>query len=163
MIKFCLLFSFSLILPFQAPKAQPSSLSGKFVAFDTLQGLTNPHEPRQLFVVEVQKPGLFAKGQLLRVVYFAPTTSIRGGAKFLRDETLDYANTWTLKVHQPSTDNERVACADVDNFFRAADGSIDENENHEPILRFRSTQFKTDIKFDDLPAMPCLILDSLRR
>ncbi len=62
---------------------------GKFVAVDKFQGLTNPHEPIQRFVVEVQKGELFAEGQVLKVIYFAETTSIRGGAKFLGDETLE--------------------------------------------------------------------------
>jgi hypothetical protein len=162
MIKSCLVACFALALSFHMPNSQPNCLSGKFVAFDKLQILTNPREPKQLFIVEVQKAGLFDKGQLLRLVYFAPGTSIRGGAKFLRDE-LAYANTWTLKVHKPSTENERIYCAEVDNFWRAADGSIDEDGKREQILRFRSTQFQADVRFENLKNMPCLILDSLER
>ena len=150
----------SFVLTLQQQK-EPPALVGRFVAFDKLQGLTNPREPWQQFVVEVQRGRLFTSGQLLRVVYFAPTTSVRGGAKFLGDETLSYSNRWNLKIHQPSTANERSACLDVDNFFRAADGSIDENEKHEPMLRYRSTQSKADMKFDELSVMPCFILDAL--
>lgn len=138
-----------------------TELTGRFVAFDKFQGLTNPREPIQRFVVEVQKGGLFAAGQSLKVVYFAETTSMRGGAKFLGDQTLSYANTWTMKIHQPSTEKERLACRKVDNFLRAPDGSVDEDERGKPILRFRSTRLLGDITFDDLSVMPCLILDSL--
>lgn len=160
MMKILFLIPLSLVILFQQ-ETKPGSVQGRFVAVDKLQALTNPREPRQQLIVEVQNARLFAKGQLIRVVYFAETTSLRGGAKFLGIETWGYANTWNLKTHHPTTANERAACADVDNFFRAADGSIDENEKHEPILRYRSTQSKADMKFDDLSVMPCVILDSL--
>jgi hypothetical protein len=162
MLKISLLLFCAFFVPHQATQFQAGDVSGKFVAFDILQTLTNPREPKQLLIVEVQEAGLFSKGQLVRVVYFAPGTSLRGGAKFLKDE-LSYGNTWTLKVRQPSTGNERVYCADVDNFWRTATGSIDEDGKHHQLLRFRSTQFKADMKFDSLKDMPCLILDSLER
>lgn len=161
MIRFWVIVAFSIVILGQTTRSQPSVLSGKFVAYDTLQGLTSPREPKQFFVVEVQSTGLFESGQLLRVIYFAPSGSIRGSARFLGIETLNYSKTWTLSFHKPSTENERIYCADVDGFLRASDGTIDENEKHEPLLRFRSTRFKAYIKFDDLGVMPCLILDSL--
>jgi len=101
--------------------------------------------------------------QLVRLSYFAESTSIRGGAKFLGDEKLAYSKKWNLKIHQPTTINERSACKDVDDFLRAADGSIDENAAHEPLLRYRSTQTRADVKFDRLSAMPCFVLDSLEQ
>ena len=66
--------------PFQS--ADPPTLSGRFVAWDT-KVLDGPHEPKQQFIVEIpdeQSPG---KVKLIRVVYFAPTNSMRGGAKLL--------------------------------------------------------------------------------
>lgn len=159
-MKILFLIPLSLVILFQQ-ETKPGSVQGRFVAVDKLQALTNPREPRQQLIAKIQNAGLFAEGQLIRVIYFAETTSLRGGAKFLGKETLDYANNWNLKIHQPKTANERAACADVDNFLRAADGSIDEDGKHEPILRYRSTQSKADMKFDDLSVMPCVILDSL--
>ena len=140
---------------------ESDSLVGRFLAFDKLQGLTNPREPRQQFVFRLEHESPSRSGTLIRLVYFPETTSLRGGAKFLTDDKLAYPNRWNLRVHQPRTTNERSACKDVDDFFRAADGSIDENEKHEPMLRYRSTQTKADMRFDGLSTMPCLILDSM--
>lgn len=136
-----------------------TKLIGRFLAYDRFQGLTNPREPIQRFVVETQK-GSTGK-QLLKIVYFPETTSIRGGAQFLGDQTLSYRNTWTMKVHRPSSVNERFACDNTDNFFKTPAGSPDLDENHKPILRFRSTRFQKEIKFENLSLMPCLILDAL--
>lgn len=150
----------SLGLTLQQDK-ESDSLVGRFVAFDKLQGLTNPREPRQQFVFGLEDGSSSNRGLLVRLIYFPETTSLRGGAKFLTDDKLAYSNRWNLRVHQPRTTNERSACKDVDDFFRAADGSIDENEKHEPMLRYRSTQTKADLRFDGLSTMPCLILDSM--
>lgn len=161
-LTFILVIFFSLGFCLQAER-KSLSLSGRFVAFDKLQGLTNPREPRQHFVFEAEDEGQRASDQLVRLIYFAESTSIRGGAKFLGDEKLAYSKKWNLKIHQPTTINERSACKDVDDFLRAADGSIDENAAHEPLLRYRSTQTRADVKFDRLSAMPCFVLDSLEQ
>ena len=144
-----------------APSTAPKALRGKFVAYDQFQGLTDPRQPLQRFVVEAQKGESVEEVRLLRLVYFAEGTSIRGGAKFLGDHTLSYSNTWTMRVHRPSKENERAACDKIDNFFRTSDGSPSTDETGQPILRFRSTRSSEEVKFDGLSAMPCLVLDSL--
>jgi len=145
-------------LPYQS--ANPELISGRFIASDKFQGLTNPREPIQMLFVEVQGKGTAPGVKLLKVVYYPETTGIRGGAKFLGNDTLKYSNVWKLKFHLPLEEREKHACGQFDNFFRASNGTID-TDGREPLLRYRSTQFEADIKFENLSKMPCMILDSI--
>ena len=71
MMKILFLISLSLVIFSQETKS--GSVQGRFVAVDKLQAFTNPREPRQQLIVEVLNTRLFAKGQFIRVVYFAET------------------------------------------------------------------------------------------
>jgi hypothetical protein len=152
-----------LLITLSHQSADPALINGRFIAFDILQSLTNPHEPTQSFIVEVQDKNPYINVKLLRVVYFAPTNGLRGGAKFLSHDILDYKNVWKLKLHQPLTAGEKSACSQYDNFWRVMDGTIDIDEKKEPILRYRSTQFEAEIKFEKITEMPCMILDSIQQ
>jgi hypothetical protein len=144
------------------PSSDSVLISGRFIAFDKFQGLTNPREPIQMLFVEMQDQGAPSGVKLLRVVYYPETTGVRGGAKFLTDDILRYKNIWKLKFHQPLEEREKRACGQFDNFFRTSGGAID-TDGREPLLRYRSTQFDADIKFEKLGEMPCMVLDSVNQ
>jgi hypothetical protein len=137
------------------------SVVGRFVAYDRFAGLSNPREPKQELFFEVQEGGALPRGTLIRLLYFPNTTSMRGGARFLDLEMLKYERSWRLIVTEPISERERASCARVDGYFRSADGTIDENELGEPAMRFRSTQFEADIRFDTLAKIPCFVLRSM--
>lgn len=147
---------FTLTFPSNSQQSSKVTLA-KFVAFDKFSALSNPREPNQLLLIEIQK----SKGELLKVIYFPKTNGSRGGAKFLEADTLNYKNLWKMKLRQP-LENEKLSC-EADNFLRTSDGEIDTNEKNEPTLRFRSTQIDADVKLDDLSDMPCMILDSFSK
>lgn len=146
----------------RAPQME-TNLRGRIVAYDKFQGLTNPREPSQLFIAQLHHPAKEAGGRPVKLVYFPETMSIRGGAKFLTEDSIKFGAIWQFNTHIPASEKEKFACGRFDNFFRFTDGTIDEDEKHEPILRFRSTQFAGDVIFDDLASMPCYVLDSLAR
>lgn len=138
-----------------------NGLTGRIVAYDRFQGLTNPYEPTQTLILELITPK--SEEKLVRLVYFAPTNGMRGGARFLDNKILQDETVSRFRVHQPSTEREEDICGRADSFFRSLQNVIDEDEKGEPLLRFRSTQFAADMKFDRIEAMPCLILDSIAK
>jgi hypothetical protein len=156
------LIIFSLLIAFPYQSANPDLIKGRFVAFDNLQGLTNPRQTTQRFIIEVQDKQTSPNAKLLKVVYFAPSGSVRGSAKFLGRDILDYRYVWKLKLHQPLEEREKSECSQFDNFWRVTDGTIDTDEKNEPALRYRSTQFEAEIKFEKLSEVPCMILDSIQ-
>lgn len=154
MIKF-IIMCFVVFLFFQTANSQ--TVEGRFVAFDKSRTLTNAREPKQHFIVEIQDEKSPVKVNLIKVVYFVPTNSFRGGAKLLDTNALNYKKVWKLKLSKPSKE-EKDSCRQIDNFLRNEDGTVYNDEVKEPVLLFHSTQFNADIMFENLLEMPCMIL-----
>lgn len=142
-------------------EAISQTIIGRFIALDKSTALMSTHEPKQRFIVETPEEALSTGMKLIKVVYFAPTNGFRGGAKLLTEDTINYKNLWRLKLHQPIEDRERDSCKQIDNFLRVKNGKAYIDKMKEPVVLFRSTQFEADIIFEQLPDMPCMILDSV--
>jgi hypothetical protein len=134
------------------------STDAKFLAYDKFSVWDNPREPKQILIIEVQKDKLSSVRQI-KAIYYPETTGFRGDAKFLQANVLNYKNTWSVKLREPSKD-ERAYC-NIENYLKSSDLGIDSNENDEPTLRFQSTQTGSDVEINDLDKMPCLILEKI--
>jgi len=152
-----LLIIFALVISSSSQQNSETTIAN-FVAFDKFSGLSNPREPKQMFIIEVQKSSFFQAGKLIKVVYYPKTDGFRGGAKFLESDTLNYKNIWKMKLRQPS-EEEKLYC-EFENYLKTSDGEVDTDEKSEPTLKFHSTQIDADLKFNNLERIPCMILDS---
>jgi hypothetical protein len=132
------------------------------IAYDRFAPVvTNPREPHEVLIAEKGgsdlRPGPV---EIVRIVYFPDTTGRRGGTNALPPSTLQKARQWVIKG-RAATKAELGALCTSDNYFRAADSSIDTNENGEPMMRFESLTFRGYIVFSDLVNTGCLIADSV--
>lgn len=151
------IFLFFLLAWVQFSNAQqePEPTLVKPVAIDRLFWLSNPHQPRQVFIVEVQD----TNGRLLKVVYFPKTDGLRGGVtEFVDPRSLNKNTIWKLNLRSPLEEEKRQCM--TNDYLRTSKNKIHTNESGEPTLRFRSTQIEADIKFNSLSEMPCMILES---
>jgi len=156
MIKFLILFGLFCATSLTI-RSQENLVEGRFIAFDRFAPLGNPREPTQLLILEEAN----GSEAIIKTIYFPKTNGLRGGAQFLLPADLKYQKVWKLRLREPMKEEKRLC--KVDSFFRSADGGIDLDANQEPVLRFRSTLFESDLKLDRLSSIPCLVIEEIIR
>jgi hypothetical protein len=139
-------------------------ITGRFVAVNKFMLLRIHRGIRQHLIFENVKTN-----ELLKIVYLPKLKiennsigyELKSDPDFLSEDDLDYRKERLLLLRLPDKEIENIWCNQFDNYIRGEKNKIEKNEFGEDILQFQSTQFKADVKFDNLKAMPCLILDSL--
>lgn len=124
------------------------------VAVDRLFWLSSPRKPVQVFVAEMQNGTL-----PIKIIYFPKSDGRRGGlTEFVDPKTLNNKTRWKVRLRAPS--GEETSYCKADNYFRTSRSKIKTDEEGEPVLRFRSTQFDAFLQFRNLAEMSCKVLDS---
>lgn len=130
------------------------------LAFDRFASVVgNPREPYELIIAESLTPSDQLTTQIIRIVVFPETTGRRGGTKPLNEGAFRPFHSWKVRGRIATSSQLGTICAS-DNYFRAADGSIDTDENGEPVMRFQSVRYDGLIFFKDLAKSMCVIADS---
>jgi hypothetical protein len=159
MIRSLSFFLFLIFTPFTYGQLE----IGRFVATEASYKFSNPHEPRQRYILEIEDRTETTGFRLIKAVYFIPTNGRRGGAIEIEKEKISYRNQWKFELVFPQNEEEKQLCIGIENYSKNEKGKIILNkQDREPVPMFTSTLYAADIIFEDLSEMPCFVLKKLQ-
>jgi hypothetical protein len=134
--------------------------SVRIVAYDRYFGMTNPREPIQSLIAEIQGSPDMEK-RLVKLIYMVKTkTGMVGDEQFIEPESLSYKFEWNAEIRRPDS-RGKFYCGQVDNYTIFKESGGEDAKVVDKVLRFRSTLFPALVFFENIEDLPCYIADSM--
>jgi hypothetical protein len=134
----------------------------RIVAYDRFSGMTNPREPIQSLIAEIQNSANSDK-RIVKLIYMVKTkVPMAGYAEFIEPESLSYKFEWNAEIRRPDS-RGKFYCGQVGNYTLFKESGEKDAKVVDKVLRFRSTMFPALVFFEKIEDLPCYIAVSMSR